>query len=116
MEQRRIPLGRWPIGILAALAGLCCLQGAAEARPARCFTSDDGSYRCQFRATGRDGSFEISAPGKPTYALTIVEPGAALGFANFGDRNVALPGRYLRSKREPACWENDATGARLCAR
>jgi hypothetical protein len=47
--------------------------------------------------------------------LTVDQPGTAFGFANFGTRNVALPGRYLRSKTDPACWVNDATRAKVCA-
>jgi hypothetical protein len=101
--------------ILAVLA-LCAFGTAAEARPARCSTSDDGSFACDFRPTARDGSFRISAPGKPTYILTMEAPGVAFGFANFGGRNVALPGRYRRSPSEPGCWVNDATTTKICAR
>ena len=106
----------------AARAGLvlfllaCGAVGSAEARPARCFTSDDGSYNCDFEPDGRDGSFTVSARGKPTYSLEMIEPGVASGFVNLGSRNVSLPGRYLRSRSEPGCWVNDSTGAKLCAR
>jgi hypothetical protein len=88
---------------------------SAQARPARCYTTDDGNFPCEFRATARDGSFEISAPGKPTYILNVTEPGIAYGFVNLGGRNVALPGRYLRSRSEPACWDNNSTITRICA-
>lgn len=101
--------------ILAAVA-LCCLANAAEAKPARCSTTDDGSFACEFRATGSDGSFEISAPGKPTYILNVTEPGIASGYVTIGGRNVSLPGRYLRSRAEPGCWANDTTRAKICAR
>ena len=101
--------------MLAGSAALCVLTSAAEARPARCFTTDDGTYACQFVATDRQGSFRISAPGKPTILLNIDEPGSAFGFTNFGSRDVSLPGRYLRSKADPACWADDATGAKVCA-
>jgi hypothetical protein len=101
---------------LLAAAAVCCLINAAEAKSARCFTTDDGSFPCQFRATARDGSFEISAPGKPTYILNVIEPGVANGFVNLGGRNVSLPGRYLRSKTEPECWLNDSTRTKICAR
>jgi hypothetical protein len=94
----------------------CCWVTLTDAKPARCFTSDDGSFACEFRATASDGSFTISAPGKPTYILNIIEPGVALGFVNMGPRNIPLPGRYLRSAPEPACWVNDVTGAKICAR
>lgn len=106
--------------ILGSLVFAAVVHGGwadpAQARPARCFTTDDGSFTCQFRATGRDGSFEISAPGKPTYRLTMINPGVASGFVDFGARTVALPGRYHRSRGEPGCWVNDPTRARICAR
>jgi hypothetical protein len=106
-------------GTLATLlfvAAFGCAIAAAQARPASCFTTDEGRYACNFRATGRDGSFEISAPGKPTYILTMDEPGVAFGFVNLGQRNIALPGRFLRSRSEPECWVNDSTGSKICAR
>jgi hypothetical protein len=53
-------------GIAALVAAAVTASRAGEARPARCSTSDDGAYPCDFRATGRDGSFVISARGKPT--------------------------------------------------
>lgn len=61
--------------VLAGSAVLSVFASGEEARPARCFTTE-----------------------------------------NIGTRNVALPGRYLRSKTDPACWVNDATGATVCAR
>lgn len=102
------------LAIPALLALVLC--GAAEAKPARCSSTDDGTYACEFRSTDGDGSFEISAPGKPTYILNVTEPGVAFGFVNLGSRNVPLPGRYLRSLDDPACWVNDSTQTQLCAR
>jgi hypothetical protein len=97
-------------------AALYLVLGAtADARPARCFTTDEGSFRCDFRMTDRDGSFEISAPGKPSYVLTMDQKDAAFGFVNLGGRNTPLPGRYLRSKTERGCWVNDTTAAKICA-
>lgn len=108
---------RRSLRLVSAAAALACgLASTAEAKPARCFTTDDGGYNCQFQATGGDGSFTISAPGKPTYSLEMIEPGVAAGFVNLGSRNVALPGRYLRSRSEPGCWVGDSTGAKICAR
>jgi hypothetical protein len=46
----------------------------------------------------------------------MVRPGVAFGFVNLGGRNVPLPGQYLRSETDPACWINDSTGAVICAR
>jgi hypothetical protein len=92
-----------------------CITDPADARLARCFTTDSGFYDCQFVTTDRQGSFRISASGKPTITLNIDQPGIAFGFAKFGTRNMSLPGRYLRSATDPACWVNDATGTRVCA-
>ena len=97
------------------LAALVALSAAASAEPARCFTTDDGEYDCEFVVTGRDGSFEISAPGKATFSLVIEEPGVASGFADFSSGGTFLPGRFRRSRGDRACWENDETGTRICA-
>jgi hypothetical protein len=97
------------------VATLSCMFSNAQARPARCFTTDDGAFSCQFRAVDKAGSFEISAPGKPTFILMMMEPGVANGFVNLGGRNVSLPGRYLRSRIEPGCWVNDSTATKVCA-
>ncbi len=102
---------------LVAVAALSIgMATAVDARPARCFTTDEGSFACDFRSVDRDGSFRISAPGKPTYTLTISEKDVGFGFVNLGARNTALPGRYLRSKTQPECWVNDTTDAKICAR
>ncbi len=89
--------------LVAAAVVLVCAP--AEARPARCSTSDDGTYPCDFRPSGRDGSFAISARGKPTYYVNTDGEGGASGHADFGTgRNIALPGPYLRSTADRACW------------
>ena len=100
-----------------ALGALAWLAAPAQAKPARCFTTDDGEYDCDFRAFGGDGSFEISAPGKPTFTLLMDGPGTALGSAVFepGGRSVALPGLYSRDPADPACWINDSTDTKICA-
>src|SRR4051794_29800945 len=66
-----------------AVSFLLCLGHAAEARPARCYTSDDGFYGCDFVA-GPQGGFAISASGKPTVILNTDAPGVAFGFAELG--------------------------------
>lgn len=87
----------------------------ALAKQARCFTSDDGEYLCEFKNTDNKGSFEVSAPGKPTMILVIDAPGVAYGWADFGTgRNVSLPGKYLRQDADKACWLNDETNAKIC--
>lgn len=101
---------------LAALAAGLSFAGPALAKPAKCFTTDDGAYPCNFRALDKAGSFEISAPGKPTFTLEVDEPGLAHVFADFGTgRSVALPGQFARSRQDGACWENGETQVKLCA-
>lgn len=107
-----VAAGLLTAGPLTAL-GLGTAATAKE-RPAKCFNSDEGHYACQFTSTDRDGSFEISAHGKPTYILNIEEPGIASGFVNLGTRNIFLPGRFHRSKSDGACWDNDDTKFRIC--
>ena len=98
--------------LLADLASV-----TAHARPARCFSTGNGHYACDFRATDKDGSFEVSAKGKPTIMLNMTSPGHAEGYADFGTgRNVSLPGTYVRSAKDGACWVNDSTNVQLCAR
>ncbi len=102
-------------GVLAAAAAVVTAATMAEARPARCSTSDDGAYPCDFRATGRDGSFVISARGKPTYYVNTNGAGGAFVHADFGTgRNVALPGPYVRSTADRACWVYEGK-SRICA-
>jgi hypothetical protein len=66
-----------------AVAGICLPLATAEAKSARCFTTDDGEYDCTFVATDADGGFEISAPGKPTFFLLMTEPGVASGYGDY---------------------------------
>lgn len=107
----RIPL------FVASLLPLIVMAPAAKAGEARCFTTDDGNYNCWFEPFGGDGSFEISAPGKPTFTLFMQGNGEASASAVFepGGRSVALPGPYRRSKQDGACWVSSATGTQICA-
>lgn len=100
---------------LAALA--LALGGASPAwsKPARCFTTDDGYYPCDFRPTDRSGSFEIRARGYPTYNLMIDRPGFAFGFVTYDERAMRLPGEYVRSRDDGACWANPETETKICA-
>ncbi len=104
---------------LAAAATLLVLLAAApdpaEARPARCFTTDDGHFACDFQPLDRQGSFEISGKGVPTYSLWVESPGVASGFVNLGNRNISLPGLFRRESADRACWSNTDTGVRVCA-
>ena len=100
---------------LTAIIGLAATF-AATAKPARCFTTEDGYYPCNFRSLDRDGSFEISSPAHMTYTLWVERPGFANGFVDFGSgRNTALPGVFVRQSDDRACWANYETVVRVCA-
>ena len=99
----------------AALALLAISAMPAAAKSARCFTTDDGYYSCSFRGLDSAGSFRISAPGYPTYTLEVDSPGFAWGYANYGSGNTSLPGQYVRSRDDGACWNNPETGTKICA-
>lgn len=100
---------------LLALAIMTASQPAL-AKEARCFTSEEGRYPCDFKFTDKAGSFETSAPGKPTMILIIDAPGVALGFADFGTgRNVSLPGQFIQVDSDKACWLNTETADKICA-
>jgi len=91
------------------------MLAAAQAKQARCFTTDDGYFDCKFKATDGAGSFRLSAPGRPTYTLEVDRPGFAYGFIDMGSRNVALPGMYVRQSDDAACWANPETNTKICA-
>ena len=97
--------------LLAAIVGAVT---PAAAKDARCYTSDEGSYRCDFEQFGGDGSFIVSAPLTPSYTISIVRRGMADGFADFGNGNVALPGPFFRSNEDRACWIAEPTGFTIC--
>ncbi|WP_236898982.1 hypothetical protein [Devosia sp. SL43] len=102
--------------MMTALA-VAALATPAMAKDAWCYSSDDGEYACEFQPLDGNGSFEISASGKPTFQLWIDSPGVATVGATFeaGGRSVALPGTYYRSNEDPACWVSDATDTEICA-
>lgn len=100
-------------GVLAAALAAGSLP--ASAKPARCFTTDDGYFPCDFKGLDRQGSFEITARGYPVYTLWVERPGFAAGFVTLGGRSVALPGMYVRQGDDRACWSNPETGTRICA-
>ena len=100
-------------GLSMAFGGL--LVSEAAAKPAQCFTTDDGYYACDFRGLDRAGSFRIRAPGRPAYVIEVYESGRAYGFADFGSGSVSLPGEYIRSRRDRACWDNTETSTQICA-
>ena len=100
---------------LPLAAALCLIAAApAIAAEARCYNSDDGDYDCRFSQFGGDGSFVVSAPMRPTYTLEMLSDGVASAFGDFGSGNRFLPGPFLRSRTDPACWISEATGFALC--
>ena len=100
--------------ILATVAlGLATVP--AMAKPARCFTTDDGYYDCDFRGLDQNGSFRIKAAGYPTYTLEMEKGGFGFGYADFGSGNTPLPGHYTRNRSDGACWDNSDTGTQICA-
>jgi hypothetical protein len=103
--------------IVVALLGTLASVSAAQAKDARCFTTDDGNYPCHFQRLDEAGSFRISAAGKPTFELWIEAEGQGFASAIFeaGGRSVPLPGTYLRTKKDRACWKSDATETQICA-
>lgn len=96
---------------------LVFLPAAALAKEATCYTTDYGEYPCEFVGTAGDGSFEISAAGYPFFAVVMERPGVAWVYGTYeeGGRSVALPGPYIRSTDDPACWRNADTEVELCA-
>lgn len=104
-----------PFGILAVGAAFAALTAVADAKPARCFTTDDGYFACDFRATDKAGSFRISAPRHPGYVLEVDQPGFAFGFVIIGGRSIPLPSQYVRSRDDGACWVNPETSTKICA-
>jgi hypothetical protein len=105
-----------PLALAGAIALAILATTPALAKSARCFTTDDGYYTCDFKPLG-GGDFEVSAPGYPTFSLEIDSPGFAYGYAQYetGERRVPLPGMYVRSRDDGACWNNPETETRLCA-
>ena len=87
----------------------------ALAKPAQCFTTDDGYYSCNFRGLDSAGSFTVSAPNRPSYTIEVYRPGRAYGYADFGTGSTSLPGEYIRNRQDRACWDNTETGTQICA-
>jgi hypothetical protein len=102
------------LGKLLIVGVAMCLSTLAHAKPARCFTTDDGYYQCDFRGLDSSGSFRLSARGYPTYTLNV-ENGFAFGTMTLSGNSVSLPGRYVRSPDDGACWQNPETNTKICA-
>jgi hypothetical protein len=102
--MRKLPFALAPLLLFAATA--------AEARPARCVVSSEGStFRgaCDFLAE-RGGSFSISlargefVEGTNEISVSIVSPGVAEVRGLTSDGINSRGGEARRSRRDPACW------------
>jgi hypothetical protein len=96
-------------------AALMAASSAAEAKSARCFTTDDGYFSCRFTKTDRAGSFEIKGRQTPRYSLVVDSPGFAFGYVNFGNRGIPISGMFVRQRDDRACWNNPEMNVKLCA-
>jgi hypothetical protein len=99
----------------AAMIAAALTPSLAFAKRARCFTTDDGYFSCQFKATDRSGSFEIKGRSTPTYSLVVDRPGFAFGYVNFGNRGIPIGGMFVRQRNDPGCWNNPELDVKLCA-
>jgi hypothetical protein len=86
----------------------------AEAKRARCFTTDDGYFACNFVSLDGVGSFRISARGKPSYSMLVNSPGFASGYVNFGNRGIPISGMFVRQRSDRACWNNPEMEVKVC--
>lgn len=102
--------------LAAAGVGTAVLVGLspAEAKRAHCYTEEQ-YYDCNFKGLDDSGSFTIWERGHPTFTLWMDRPGAAYGYADYGTGNVSLPGMYIRSNDDAACWDNSDTDSQICA-
>ncbi len=88
---------------------------SAKAEPGRCFKTGLGDYACEINLLEFNGSFAISAPGKPTYSIVFDGLDFAFGFVNEGDGNRVMAGIYRREEENPSCWANVQSDDRICA-
>lgn len=100
---------------LMVLAMTLLPASSAFAKPAQCFTTDEGRYSCNFKAIDRQGSFEITAKGYPKATLTVDSPGVAFVVLTIDGKSIPLPGEYYRSQSDGACWENPELNVQICA-
>lgn len=93
------------------------LSAPAFAKSARCFTTDDGYFPCQFTATDKAGSFDIRSNRDPSLGYTILvdEPGFATGFVIIDGRSIPVGGMFVRQRDDGACWNNPELNVKVCA-
>ncbi len=89
----------------------------AFAKSARCFTTDDGYFPCQFTATDKAGSFDIRSDRDPNlgYSILVEEPGFASGFVIIDGRSISVGGMFVRQRDDGACWNNPELNVKVCA-
>jgi hypothetical protein len=103
------------ISVAGLLLSATVFSTLAQAKSARCFTTDDGYYLCQFRVTDFAGSFEIRGRGKPAISLIVSGPGFADAYLRFGrGRSIPVNGQYVRSRDDGACWNNPEQNTKIC--
>jgi hypothetical protein len=103
------------VAAVLIVAAAAVVGSPALAKSARCFTSDDGYFDCEFYTTADDGSFEVMQADGTGFGLTMDKPGFAYGYLIEGNDNTNLPGEYVRSRDDGACWNNPETDDKKCA-
>jgi hypothetical protein len=101
--------------LIGFVVAVISLPSAAYAKSARCFTTDDGYYKCKFRHTDAAGSFDISGKGKPGYSIVVDRPGFAFGYVTINGRSISISGMFVRQSDDGACWNNPETNTKVCA-
>jgi hypothetical protein len=103
------------IAFAALVLGTTLVSTLAQAKSARCFTTDDGYYPCSFKVIDGTGSFVIRGRGKPTISMIMGDPGFGSVYIRFGrGRSVPINGQYVRSRDDGACWNNPEQSTKIC--
>jgi hypothetical protein len=100
--------------IAAAVILAALIPSSALAKSARCYTTDDGYFPCNFKATDSRGSFDVSSRSTPKYTLIVERRGFAFVYVNFGARSIPIGGMFVRQRDDPACWNNPELNVKLC--
>lgn len=100
--------------MVSAAALAIGIPSTAFAKPARCFTTDDGYFKCDFRKTDTAGSFEIKARGKPGFSMIIEASGLASGYLRINGRGIPINGAFVRQRDDRACWNNPGQNVKIC--
>ncbi|MGL4489411.1 MAG: hypothetical protein ACRCU5_08210 [Rhizobiaceae bacterium] len=103
--------------IIAAAVCLSLAPSLAFAKSARCFTTDDGYFPCNFTATDGNGSFDIQSlkDSGMGYSIIVEEPGFASGYVRINGRGIPVNGMFVRQRDDGACWNNPEMNVKVCA-